>query len=62
MMGGKELSESREKKRRYNERLDYIRKFSGWLAGCPPKWRVFRFMKWLGGMPDPAGLFREDCA
>lgn len=56
------MSESREKKRRYNERLDYIREFSGWLAGCPPKWRVFRFMKWLGGMPDPAGLFREDCA
>lgn len=32
------MSEKREKKRRYNLRLEYIKKFSDWLAGEPPIW------------------------
>ena len=33
------MSEKREKKRRYNLRLEYIKKFADWLAGEPPMWR-----------------------
>jgi len=54
------MSESREKKRRYNERLAYIREFRAWLAGAPPKWRVFSFLHWLGTMPPQNGLFSDE--
>lgn len=53
------MSESREKKRRYNERLEYIREFQSWLALMPPRRRLFRFLRWLRDMPDAAGLFRD---
>ena len=53
------MSESREKKRRYNERLEYIREFQSWICESPPRWRLFSFLSWLRRMPDSAGLFRD---
>lgn len=53
------MSESREKKRRYNERLAYIQEFRSWMDSAPPRWRMFSFLRWLRQMPDSAGLFRE---
>lgn len=54
------MSESREKKRRYNERLAYISEFRAWLGGAPPKWRVFSFIRWLNAMPSHNGLFKDE--
>ena len=53
------MSESREKKRRYNERLEFIREFQSWMDMIPPRWRVISFLRWLRQMPDAAGIFRD---
>lgn len=45
------MSEKREKKRRYNLRLEYIKKFSDWLAGEPPMWMLYSWHKWKKSRP-----------
>ena len=37
------MSESREKKRRYIEKLQYLAALEKWLAAEPP---IIRFVKW----------------
>lgn len=45
------MSESREKKRRYNLRLEYISHFSNWLDSEPPMWMFWRWRKWKNSRP-----------
>ena len=45
------MSESREKKRRYNLRLEYISSFSSWLDNEPPMWLFWRWRKWKKSKP-----------
>ena len=45
------MSESREKKRRYNLRLEYISQFSDWLDREPPMWMFWAWRKWKKGKP-----------
>lgn len=40
------MSESREHKRRYNQRLEYIARFQTWIEREPPMWRVIKWSKW----------------
>ena len=41
--GGARMSERQEKKRRYNQNLEYIADFNRWLNEEPP---VLRFISW----------------
>lgn len=50
------MSESREHKRRYNLRLQYIADFEKWLAAEPPLWRFIRWRKWRDCRP----VWRDD--
>lgn len=60
------MSEKREKKRRYNEKLEYIAHFEEWIAEFqkwveqePPVWR---FIKWDTGYTEySCSLFGGDC-
>lgn len=45
------MSESREKKRRYNLRLEYIARFDEWLKSEPPLWMFWRWRKWKNSRP-----------
>ena len=45
------VSESREKKRRYNERLEYIAHFEKWMKEEPPVWRLLAWHKWQKNRP-----------
>lgn len=45
------MSESREKKRRYYQRMDYIRKFEDWLASEPPMIMFWAWRKWKKSRP-----------
>lgn len=52
------MSEKREKKRRYNEKLEYIAHFEEWIAEFqkwveqePPVWRFIKWHNWLNKKP-----------
>lgn len=46
------MSERREHKRRYNQKLEYIAKLDRWLELEPPLFPFFwRWMRWLNGRP-----------
>lgn len=45
------MSESREKKRRYNEKLAYIAAFEIWLNCEPPIFLFWRWRKWRAQRP-----------
>lgn len=45
------MSERREKKRRYNLRLEYISHFSDWLNREPPMWMSWKWRKWKKSRP-----------
>ena len=51
------MSAKREKKRRIEERLEYLRRLENWLACEPPKWRIFARRRWKSWKPkDPGGV------
>ena len=45
------MSESREKKRRYTLRLEYISQFDSWLNSEPPMWMFWAWRKWKKRKP-----------
>lgn len=45
------MSERKEKKRRYNLRLEYIAAFNRWLAREPSMLRVISWRKWKRERP-----------
>lgn len=45
------MSEIREKKRRYNLKLEYIANFKRWLNREPPMILFCRWRKWLKSRP-----------
>ena len=54
------MSESREKKTRYNLRLQYISRFSTWLVNEPPMWNIVAWRRWKKRLPVfDADLLRE---
>ena len=50
------MSESREHKRRYKMRLQYIAEFDKWLDREPPIWNIFKWRKWKAERP----VWRDD--
>lgn len=56
------MSESREHKRRYNLRLEYIAHFEKWLTDEPPMWRLFKRHRWKRNRPIMRkGVIPNDC-
>ena len=47
------MSEKREKKRRYNQRLVYIADFNKWLDAEPPIVRLISWHRWKNSRPIP---------
>lgn len=45
------MSESREKKLRYNRRLEFIAEFNKWLSAEPPMIRLYAWYKWKKRRP-----------
>lgn len=45
------MSESREHKRRYNMRLQYIAEFGKWLDREPPMWKFWAWRRWKAERP-----------
>lgn len=45
------MSESREHKRRYNLRLEYIANFEKWMKQEPPMWKFWSWRKWRDSKP-----------
>ena len=45
------MSESREHKRRYNQRLEYIAQFTKWLEKEPPMALFWKWKKWKSERP-----------
>ncbi len=45
------MSESKEHKRRYNLRLQYISEFEKWLLREPPIWKFLKWRKWRDERP-----------
>ena len=45
------MSESREHKRRYNQRLEFIAHFNSWMMREPPLWRLWMWHKWKQARP-----------
>ena len=46
------MSERQEKKRRYNQRLEYIAAFQKWLEKEPPMWRFLAWRRWRNSRPE----------
>lgn len=49
------MSEKREKKRRYNQNLEYIAAFNKWLDTEPPILRFISWRKWKKARPKKEG-------
>lgn len=49
------MSESKEHKRRYNQRLEYIAAFEKWLAKEPPMILIIRWVRWKNARPRYKG-------
>jgi len=45
------MSEKQEKKRRYNQRLEYIASFCKWLEREPPLFCLIRWHRWKKERP-----------
>ena len=45
------MSEKREKRRRYNQRLEYIADFNKWLDAEPPIVRLISWHRWKKSRP-----------
>lgn len=47
------MSEKREKKRRYSQRLAYIADYNKWLDSEPPIVRIISWYRWKNSRPIP---------
>lgn len=45
------MSEKREKRCRYNLRLDFIAQFYKWLDSEPPRWKLVSWRRWRDSRP-----------
>lgn len=45
------MSEKQEKRRRFNERMEYAAEFNAWLRKEPPMWRIFEWWRWKKTRP-----------
>ncbi|MBQ9269706.1 MAG: hypothetical protein IJ206_09350 [Oscillospiraceae bacterium] len=46
------MSQSREHKRRYNQRLEYIAAFQKWMDREPPRWKLLAWRRWSKERPQ----------
>ena len=46
------MSEKQEKKRRYNQKLEWIAAFEKWLENEPPIWKLFAWRRWKNSRPE----------
>ena len=45
------MSERQEKKRRYNQKLEYIARFENWLEAEPPMLNFIAWVRWKKRRP-----------
>lgn len=45
------MSESKERKRRYNEKLALVAAYELWVMNEPPKWKLISHVKWQKKRP-----------
>lgn len=45
------MSERREHRRRYNQKLEYIAEFCKWLDAEPPALLIFKWRRWKRSRP-----------
>lgn len=45
------MSESAEKKRRYNRKLEFANAMTRWQSHEPSKWRIITWYAWVKSMP-----------
>lgn len=53
------MSERREHKNRYNQKLEYIARFYNWLDDEPSMIHIFRWRKWKKARPIWRGIKNE---
>lgn len=46
------MSASREKKKRYNQKLEYIAAYNKWLSQEPPAWKFIQHRRWKKLKPE----------
>lgn len=52
------MSEKQEKRRRFNERMEYVAEFNAWLRKEPPMWKLLSWWRWKKTRPIMEGLAR----
>lgn len=45
------MSERQEKRKRYNQRLQFIAEHEKWLLSEPPMWKIFAWRRWKRERP-----------
>lgn len=45
------MSEKQEKRKRLNEKMEYIAEFNAWLRKEPPRWRFIQWARWKKSRP-----------
>lgn len=45
------MSERQEKRKRYNQRLQFIAEYEKWLLSEPPMWKIFAWRRWKRERP-----------
>lgn len=46
------MSERQEKKRRYNQKLEWIAALEKWMEKEPPIWKLFAWRRWKDSRPE----------
>lgn len=52
------MSEKQEKRKRFEQRMEYHAKLKAWLMKEPPMWRIFEWWRWKKTRPVMEGLAR----
>jgi len=52
------MSERQEKKRRFNQKMEYVAQFNAWLMKEPPMWKLRAWLHWKKTRPVMEDLAR----
>jgi hypothetical protein len=52
------MSEKQEKRKRFNQRMEYVAQFNAWLMKEPPMWKFRAWLHWKKTRPVMEDLAR----
>ena len=52
------MGEKQEKRKRFEQRMEYHAELKAWLMKEPPMWRIFEWWRWKKTRPVMEGLAR----